>query len=64
MNVLRDYYEKVNNYFANNADPRTTNWFLMASPFPVLAISMVYVILVQVSEIVLKAISVNLESKK
>lgn len=54
MDALREVYGKIENYFETQSDPRTTNWFLMGSPFPVLAVSLVYVISVQVSASTLK----------
>lgn len=49
MEFLKEIYDKVEIYYETKADPRTTNWFLMESPLPVLAISLIYMVSVQVS---------------
>ena len=33
----------------NKSDPRTTNWFMMSSPFPTMALSLCYIFTVTVS---------------
>jgi hypothetical protein len=43
---VRLYYEYLDGY----ADPRIKNWLGMSSPFPTMAISLAYVIIVKVKD--------------
>lgn len=42
MALLKSFYDGYRDLMDNHADPRTTNWPLMSSPFPTMAISLCY----------------------
>lgn len=42
MALLKSIYDGYRDLMDNHADPRTTNWPLMSSPFPTMAISLCY----------------------
>ncbi|XP_044726822.1 elongation of very long chain fatty acids protein AAEL008004-like isoform X2 [Chrysoperla carnea] len=48
MALVKKYIDDFHDLLDKNADPRTTNWFLMSSPFPTLAICLTYVYIVKV----------------
>ncbi|XP_074110770.1 very long chain fatty acid elongase AAEL008004-like isoform X1 [Cotesia typhae] len=48
MSIVMQYVDRFHEILDKNADARTTNWFLMHSPFPTLMICLTYVYLVKV----------------
>ncbi|KAJ8667636.1 hypothetical protein QAD02_009299, partial [Eretmocerus hayati] len=48
MSIVMQYVDRFHEILDANADKRTTNWFLMSSPFPTLFICLSYVYLVKV----------------
>ncbi|XP_034946113.1 elongation of very long chain fatty acids protein AAEL008004-like isoform X2 [Chelonus insularis] len=48
MSIVMQYVDKFHEILDKNADQRTTNWFLMHSPFPTLFICLTYVYIVKV----------------
>ncbi|XP_046742153.1 elongation of very long chain fatty acids protein AAEL008004-like isoform X1 [Diprion similis] len=48
MSVIMQYVDQFHEILDKHADSRTTNWFLMSSPFPTLFICLGYVYLVKV----------------
>ncbi|KAK0166823.1 hypothetical protein PV327_004306 [Microctonus hyperodae] len=48
MSIVMQYVDRFHEILDKNADARTTNWFLMQSPFPTLLLCLGYVYLVKV----------------
>lgn len=48
MDYVTRFYEGWRDLMDNKSDPRTTDWFLMSSPFPTIAISLSYAYFVKV----------------
>lgn len=48
MSIIMQFVDRVHEVLDNNADARTTNWFLMSSPFPTMFMCLGYVYLVKV----------------
>ncbi|XP_012154336.1 very long chain fatty acid elongase AAEL008004 isoform X2 [Megachile rotundata] len=48
MSIIMQYVDRLHEILDKNADQRTTNWFLMSSPFPTLFICLTYVYVVKV----------------
>ncbi|XP_076278012.1 very long chain fatty acid elongase AAEL008004 isoform X3 [Lasioglossum baleicum] len=48
MSIVMQYVDRLHEILDTNADHRTTNWFMMSSPFPTLFICLSYVYLVKV----------------
>lgn len=48
MSIIMQYVDRLHEILDKNADQRTTNWFLMSSPFPTLFICLGYVYAVKV----------------
>ncbi|XP_024946898.1 elongation of very long chain fatty acids protein AAEL008004 isoform X5 [Cephus cinctus] len=48
MSIIMQYVDRFHEMLDKHADSRTTNWFLMSSPFPTLFICLGYVYLVKV----------------
>ncbi|XP_011301940.1 elongation of very long chain fatty acids protein AAEL008004 [Fopius arisanus] len=48
MSIVMQYVDRFHEILDKNADSRTTNWFLMSSPFPTLFICLSYVYIVKV----------------
>lgn len=51
MTILRKIYIGYGNLMNNYSDPRTKNLFLMDSPFPTIAMSLLYIFSVKVSQL-------------
>jgi hypothetical protein len=50
MEYLNRLNEGWRDLMDNKADPRTTDWFLMSSPLPTIAMCLGYVFIVKVRE--------------
>ncbi|XP_033326289.1 very long chain fatty acid elongase AAEL008004 isoform X2 [Megalopta genalis] len=48
MSIVMQYVDRLHEILDKNADQRTTNWFMMRSPFPTLFICLSYVYFVKV----------------
>ncbi|XP_034191108.1 very long chain fatty acid elongase AAEL008004 isoform X3 [Osmia lignaria lignaria] len=48
MSIVMQYVDRLHEILDKHADQRTTNWFLMSSPFPTLFICLSYVYVVKV----------------
>lgn len=48
MDYVTRFYEGWRDLMDNKSDPRTTDWFLMSSPFPTIIISLSYAYFVKV----------------
>ncbi|XP_043518943.1 elongation of very long chain fatty acids protein AAEL008004 isoform X3 [Frieseomelitta varia] len=48
MSIVMQYVDRLHEILDKNADQRTTNWFMMSSPFPTLFICLSYVYVVKV----------------
>ncbi|XP_076642607.1 very long chain fatty acid elongase AAEL008004 isoform X2 [Halictus rubicundus] len=48
MSIVMQYVDRLHEILDKNADQRTTNWFMMSSPFPTLFICLSYVYFVKV----------------
>ncbi|XP_063988213.1 very long chain fatty acid elongase AAEL008004-like isoform X2 [Diachasmimorpha longicaudata] len=48
MSIVMQYVDRFHEILDKNADSRTTDWFLMSSPFPTLFVCLSYVYLVKV----------------
>lgn len=48
--ILTSFYEVWRDLMDNKSDPRTSEWPLMSSPFPTIAISLTYACCVKVIE--------------
>lgn len=49
LQLLTEFQQKWNIFIDKESDQRVKNWFLMSSPFPILILSIIYIILVKVS---------------
>lgn len=47
--ILSSFYEGWRDLMDNKSDPRVSDWALMSSPFPTIAISLAYAYFVKVS---------------
>lgn len=50
MDLISKFYESWEDLMDNKSDQRTTNWFMMSSPFPTVAICLAYVYIVKVNK--------------
>ena len=48
MSIVMQYVDRLHEILDKNADQRTTDWFMMSSPFPTLFICLAYVYVVKV----------------
>lgn len=48
MDYVTGFYEGWRDLMDNKSDPRTSDWFLMSSPFPTIVISLSYAYFVKV----------------
>lgn len=48
MSFATRFYEGWRDLMDNKSDPRTSDWFLMSSPFPTILISLSYALFVKV----------------
>lgn len=51
MDYITNFYAGWRDLMDNKADQRTSEWFLMSSPFPTIAISLTYAYFVKVSRL-------------
>lgn len=59
MTILRKFYLAYRDVMENKSDPRTSNWFMMDSPFPTIAISLFYIFSVNVSHIYINYVRIS-----
>lgn len=48
MGLSHEVYSTWRDVMDNKSDPRTTNWFMMSSPLPTIALSLSYICIVKV----------------
>lgn len=64
MDYVTRFYEGWRDLMDNKSDPRTTDWLLMSSPFPTIAISLSYAYCVKVRMIQRQQPRVNAQLNK
>lgn len=54
MEFIQPYIQAYNDYDTKHHDPRTADWFMLSSPIPSLIICILYVIIVQLGQYLMK----------